>query len=244
MIKVVTFDFWETLVHDTAENLSVQRGLRIGGLRRALAAAGVPLGEAEAERAYDRAVAVVAERFWSRQRDLSSREQVSLILECLAPGVTGRMAPAVLEQAISDFISPVLTHPPSLQPGAPEAVRRLAASGLTLGIISNTGHTPGVVLRRLLAAHDLLRYFSVVSYSDEVGYRKPEPTIFRRTLDGTGASAAEAAHVGDNPVDDVSGARGVGMRAVHYATEGRVPASHADLVVSHLGDLPARLTSL
>src|SRR6266436_3057045 len=140
MLRAVTFDFWETLVHDSAENIRDQRLLGIGALHRDL------------------------------------------------------------------------------------------------------GRTPGIILRRVLERHDLLRHFRAISYSDEVGYRKPDAEIFRRTLSELGIDASEAAHVGDNPIADVRGAQSVGMRGVHYATAGRQGAPHADLIVADLGDLVEHLT--
>jgi putative hydrolase of the HAD superfamily len=243
MISTVTFDFWETLVHDTAENLARQRGLRVAALRLALERAGEAVDESEVAGAHDRSLDVLIERFWGHHRDLDSREQVRIVLDCARPGVADRLPPGVMDELIEGYISPVLTHPPGLQPGAAEAVRGLAARGIRLGIISNTGRTPGVVLRRLLAAHDLLRHFAVISYSDEVRVRKPDPEIFHRTLLGAGAAAREAAHVGDNPVDDVQGARTVGMLAVHYTAGGRAGAAQADLVIDDLAALPERLLS-
>ena len=192
--------------------------------------------------AYDRSERVLIERFWSRDRDPIIAEQVRLVLETASPGVGETLTRALFEETIAGYIEPVLRLPPALQPGAAEAVRALAARGITLGIVSNTGRTPGVVLRRVLERHDLLRHFSVVSYSDEVGYRKPDAEIFRRTLAALGIEAAQAAHVGDNPVADVRGAQGVGMRGVHYASQGKAGAPHADLVVTHLGELVDRLT--
>jgi len=103
------------------------------------------------------------------------------------------------------------------------------------------GRTPGIVLRQILERHDLLRHFSVISYSDEIGYRKPDPEIFRRTLAALGAQARHAAHVGDNPDADVTGAQGAGMRGVHLAAGGRPAAPHADLVVTDLRHLAERL---
>ena len=242
MIRAVTFDFWETLVHDSPENLREQRMLRIQALQRALGLAGRPLDLAEVVEAYDRSERVLIERFWSRDRDPLIADQVRLVLETTSPGVAGTLTTALLEEAIAGYIEPVLRLPPALQPGAAEAVRALAARGIALGIVSNTGRTPGVILRRVLELHDLLRHFSVVSYSDEVGYRKPDAEIFRRTLAALGIEAHEAAHVGDNPVADVRGAQGAGMRGVHYASQGEPGAPHADLIVTHLGDLVDRLT--
>ena len=152
------------------------------------------------------------------------------------------MPRALFEEALAGYIEPVLHVPPDLAPRAAEAVRELASRGIALGIISNTGRTPGVILRRVLERHDLLRHFTAVSYSDEVGYRKPDAEIFRRTLAELGVEAGEAAHVGDNPVADVQGAQGVGMRGVHYALAGRTGAAHADLIVADLADLAGRLT--
>jgi putative hydrolase of the HAD superfamily len=242
MIRAVTFDFWETLVCDSPENLRKQRALRIQALHRVLTGAGGGLGEVEMAEAYDRSERVLVEAFWGRHRDPLIAEQVRLVLETASPGVSGAMTPALFEEALTGYIEPVLHVPPELTRGAAEAVRELASRGVALGIISNTGRTPGVILRRVLERHDLLRHFTVLSYSDEVGYRKPDAEIFRRTLAALGVEAGEAAHVGDNPVADVQGAQGVGMRGVHYAAAGATGAAHADLVIADLGDLAARLT--
>jgi putative hydrolase of the HAD superfamily len=242
MIKAVTFDFWETLVRDSPENLREQRALRIQALHRVLAGAGSGIGEVEVAEAYDRSERVLVERFWGRHRDPSIAEQVRVVLETVSPGVARAMTPALFEEALAGYIEPVLHLPPELEPGAELAVSELASRGVALGIISNTGRTPGVILRRVLERHDLLRHFTAVSYSDEVGYRKPDAEIFRRTLAELGVEAGEAAHVGDNPVADVQGAQGVGMRGVHYAAAGRPGATHADLIVADLGDLAERLT--
>ncbi len=85
--------------------------------------------------------------------------------------------------------------------------------------------------------------FHVLSFSDEVGFRKPDARIFRRTPEEAGCEPAVAVHVGDDPVNDVTGARAVGMRALHYVPDGR-PTGAADGVVRHLGDLPDLLARL
>jgi putative hydrolase of the HAD superfamily len=241
MIRLVTFDFWDTLVTDTAENLAAQRRLRVEGLVAALGAAGIVVSPEAAAAGHDGAEALLVERYWGRHRDPSAREQVRLVVDCIAPGAAARLSEAAFERVVQAYISPVLARPPALQSGARDAVQGLAARGVRLAIISNTGRTPGIVLREVLRAHGLLGQFAVVSYSDEVGYRKPDGEIFRRTLAAAGARAAQAAHVGDNPAADVAGARGVGMRGVHFRAPGRAPAPEADLTVTDLAELPRRL---
>jgi putative hydrolase of the HAD superfamily len=237
MVKAVTFDFWETLVQDSAENLRRQRRLRIEALHRAVRRAGCELEESLVVEAYDRSERVLTESFWSQDRDPRIEEQVRLVLEIISPSVCEAMPSAHFEEALAGYIEPVLLLPPALSPGADEAVRELAARGIALGIVSNTGRTPGIILRKILERYDLLRHFTVISYSDEVGYRKPDAEIFRRTLAGLAIEPRHAAHVGDNPIADVQGAQGIGMRGIHFAAAGTPGAAHADLVVTDLRQL-------
>ncbi len=238
MIRLVTFDFWDTLVTDSADNLRAQRALRVTAIRRALHAAGAAVTEVEAEEVHERSGVLLAERFWSQNRDPSREEQLRIVLDTSAPGIAARLTPAAFEAALDAYISPVLAHPPDLSPGAARAVRELASRGVRLGIVSNTGRTPGVILRKVLERYGLLGYFGAISYSDEVGVRKPDAEIFRVTLARAGVEASEAVHIGDNPDADVVGARSIGMRAAHYTAGFRPPAAQADLIIPDLGMLP------
>lgn len=244
MIRAVTFDFWQTLADDTAEGLATQRGLRLSALRAALRDGGLSLDADAVEAGYERSQALLEGRFWDRHRDPGFAEQVGLVLECVAPGAATRVVGAGLDALHRGYAEPVLECPPALCPGAADAVRGLAARGIVLGIVSNTGRTPGSVLRRYIERQGLLGYFTTLSFSDEVGVRKPEAEIFRRTLAKLGSAPGETAHVGDNPIADVEGAGSLGLRAVHYTAGRRPLAAGADLVVADLATLPDRLAAL
>lgn len=237
MIRLVTFDFWDTLVTDSPENLRAQRALRVAAIRSALRDAGAPVSETEAEDVHERSGETLAERFWSLHRDPSPDEQLRIVLDSRGEGIAARLDPAAFAAALDAYISPVLAHPPDLCPGAGRAVRELAARGVSLGIVSNTGRTPGVILRRVLERHGVLHYFGAISYSDEVGFRKPEARIFHVTLERAGVAPDEAVHIGDNPDADVVGAQGVGMRAAHYTAGFRRPSAEADLRIPDLAML-------
>ena len=245
-VAAVTFDFWETLVRDSPDNLTRARLRRVASLTAVLARAGSPHRVDAVEDAHDRCGTEVSARYWAENREPSIREQVCLFLECLEAGLPGRCSAEILDEAVEVYGGPALEYPPELMPGAREAVQALSARGVRLGIVSNTGRTPGIVLRRILERYDLLHHFQAIgiSYSDEVGWRKPDARIFRRTLEALGVEPSRALHVGDNPEDDVAGARAAGMRAVHYVVTGRTPSPVADLIVAHLGDLPGRLDGL
>jgi len=62
VIRLVTFDFWDTLVTDSADNLRAQHALRVAAIRRALGDAGAPVSEVEAEDIHERSGVVLAER--------------------------------------------------------------------------------------------------------------------------------------------------------------------------------------
>ncbi|HEU5189539.1 MAG TPA: HAD family hydrolase [Methylomirabilota bacterium] len=247
MIRGVTFDFWQTLAEDAPENLAAQRRLRLEALHSALRWSGLEVDADQVEEGYERSQGLLEERFWNRHRDPGFAEQVALVLDCVAPGAAARVTGSRMDALLRGYADPVLRWPPALCPGAGDAVRTLAAQGLRLGVISNTGRTPGMVLRRYLEREGLLRHFQVVTFSDEVGLRKPEAEIFRRTLAKLGPELGlephEVAHIGDNPEADVEGARAVGMRAVHYVVGGRPVAAHADLVVTDLASLGEHLAA-
>jgi len=103
----------------------------------------------------------------------------------------------------------------------------------------------GAVLIRILERAGLRSLFDVVTFSDECGVRKPAAAIFLRTLERLGVSAADAIHVGDDPILDVEGPRDVGMGAIQVTPDGRATAPvkpHA--VIRHLAELPATVRRL
>ncbi len=242
----VTFDFWETLVQDTPENLARAGARRVQSLAALLEGAGCGCPPESVEQAHERCLTLMTERFWTTDREPSIREQVRLFLDCLDEGLCESLGEARFARAVEAYGIPALEYPPVPMPGAIDALRALSARGIPLGIVSNTGRTPGVVLRRILERHDMLRYFDTVAiaYSDEVGFRKPDARIFRRALEALGVSPARALHVGDNPDADVLGAQRAGMRAAHYAFAGAAPSPVADLVVKDLAELPRLLTNM
>ncbi|HMH49511.1 MAG TPA: HAD family hydrolase [Candidatus Acidoferrum sp.] len=242
-LVAVTFDFWETLVQDTPENLGRASARRVQSLAELLASAGCARPSAAVEEAHERCWTIMIERFWTTNCEPTIQDQVRLFFDCLDEGLCARLDDASFARAVDAYGTPALEYPPVPMPGAVEALSALSSRGIRLGIVSNTGRTPGVVLRRILAHHDMLRHFDAVAiaYSDEVGFRKPDPRIFERSLNALGVEPARALHVGDNPDADVLGAQHLGMRAAHYAFAGAAPSPAADLVVKDLAELPRLL---
>lgn len=242
-LKLVTFDFWQTLLAETPASGTRAHALRLAGVTEALDEAGHRYQPASLTAADTRTVAAL-EVIWREHRDVPPAEQVRMFLTALDPLLPDALSVAERERVEAAYAAPVLTYPPVIAPGALEAVRQLAARGFGLGVISNTGRTPGTMLRRLLAGAGMLDAFCVLSFSDEVGVRKPAAAIFHRTLALAGCEPGDALHVGDDPVSDVGGARAVGMHALHYVADGRPAVDAADGTVRHFGELPALVAQL
>jgi putative hydrolase of the HAD superfamily len=83
--------------------------------------------------------------------------------------------------------------------------------GLKVGLVSNALDPPHL-LHRDLAQMGVAERLVVAVFSSEVGFRKPHPAIFRRALEAIGAEAERVLFVGDSLVNDVAGARALGMR--------------------------------
>lgn len=94
-------------------------------------------------------------------------------------------------------------------PDAKRILVVLRRRGLKLGVVSNT-HWGWLGRIR----HEFERLFDVVTLSCEHGFAKPHPSIFLTTLEELGVEPARCVHVGDDPVADVEGAKGVGMRTI------------------------------
>jgi HAD superfamily hydrolase (TIGR01549 family) len=90
------------------------------------------------------------------------------------------------------------------------ALDELKKRGLTLGLISN-------VDRDISATYDqlgLAKWLQLKITSQDVGFNKPRPEIFRAALNQAKVEPSEAIYVGDQYEIDVLGANRVGMRGI------------------------------
>lgn len=118
-----------------------------------------------------------------------------------------------------------------LQPGTLEALDRLLAARIRLGVVSNSD---GRAEEGLRAAGVLDRVEFVID-SQLVGFEKPDPRIFAAALDRMGIDADYALYVGDLYEVDVVGARSAGMDVILLDPNGE----HGDRDVRTARDVAA-----
>lgn len=134
--------------------------------------------------------------FWARLI-----ERLCELLEAKAPG------PFAAAELYHRFARPEAWI---VYPDVIPALDSLRALGLRLAVLSNFDER----LPDLLTGLDLRRRVDLVVTSSELGIAKPNPRIFRQTLDRLGVEPGAALHVGDAQLEDVEGAQAAGMEAV------------------------------
>ncbi|MBJ7603769.1 MAG: HAD family hydrolase [Candidatus Dormibacteraeota bacterium] len=224
-LRAVTFDFWDTLMQQVP---ALQ-------LRAAAVAKHLGIEEVAVAGAIEDAFVLQTET-WRSGREFGLKGLVQHLSRQFQVS-----SPAGLRSVIA---APHLLAASRPAPHAAETLAELRAAGLRLGIVSDTGFSPGSTLRQLLAEHCLLDHFqpSALAFSDEVGVPKPAAKIFQVALTGLDTRPEETAHIGDLRCTDVAGARALGMITVRYrGCHDDLAGAEADMVVDDLSELPSLL---
>jgi putative hydrolase of the HAD superfamily len=253
LIRAVSFDLWETLITDTPELSREQERLRISRMDEILAARGYGALADRIEHAYRALWHRCQQLYWSEDRDVPCRRQIEHFLEelQLAPSSFDEATLAELERA---YATAAVEIPPAVVPGARETLAALRSRGFRIGLISNTGRTPGYALREILGALGLAPSIDVMVFSNEHGHCKPRTSIFEELRRGLGVDYGEMVFVGDNLYVDVHGAQRCGMRGIHFRPPVRgtaiaPPVEHGleitpDATVTRLEDVLAAIERL
>jgi len=230
-IRAVTFDLWNTLLTSTPgaveirsrfwREVIVERGLDIGDdlLHGTLSMLPTRFDEEwRAGRQYGPTEAL-ADCFTAFGDRLASEDRDALAAAFEAASYELKVAP------VAD---------------AADVLSAVAATGVAVGIISDTTLAVGRHLRKYLDQHHILQHVTFAAFSDEVGVYKPDPAIFRVALDGLGIDdPTTVAHVGDLMRTDVAGARAMGMVTVRFrgVVDDPEDGAEADHVIDRLADL-------
>jgi putative hydrolase of the HAD superfamily len=169
--------------------------------------------------------------------------EIAAIYDVALRGLGLELEPALIERVMEleqeGWLSSV-----HVGPDVVHTLKELRGRGLRLALVSNAAYLPRL-MKEQLAALGLASYFDALTFSSEVGVRKPHPAIYQDALDKVRVEPSRALFVGDRVREDVQGPKELGMRAV-LTREWRQEddPGTADFVIERLGDLPAVLSRL
>ncbi len=203
MIKAVSFDFWGTLFRDafSKERQEYRAKAIVNTFKR----------DISIESALD-AMSVVAKEFArchiEEQRTLTPEDAVDMV--SLQLGID--LNKNEYEFLVNEFATAILVFQPEPIENALDAVR-YTSQFVPVGLISDTGISPGKSLLELLEIHGFTQYISSYRFSDEEGVAKPQSIMFEKTACELGVKTEELLHLGDLEPTDVVGIKSVGGKA-------------------------------
>jgi HAD superfamily hydrolase (TIGR01509 family) len=231
-IRAVLFDLGNTLVsyYQPAEFMPI--------LRRSLDACLLTLGHSPLGREAQTALVHQALEMNQERADLAVwplEERLRVLFSHYTPDAT------LTERLSCAFLEPIFRTARVSRDALP-VLQSLKRSGVKTAIVSNTPWgSSGGVWRSELARHGLLAAVDSVVFCTDVGWRKPHPTPFRRALEILGVAAKDAVFVGDDPVWDVEGANGAGLRPILLATRAHQSNPAQVTVAASLPDVLAKI---
>jgi putative hydrolase of the HAD superfamily len=144
--------------------------------------------------------------------------------------------------AFADAFVPMM----QMEPYVPKLLKQLKTEGkYKIGVISNFAHPPA--LKKTLERFEIAKYFDALTISGEVGWRKPNPRIFKKALRSLNVKSSETVFIGDSPHHDVEGAKNIGMRTIlvkKASISEDEEFGNPDICISELTELPKILAEL
>ncbi|KKK40349.1 hypothetical protein LCGC14_0596120 [marine sediment metagenome] len=216
MIQAITFDLWNTLFNNKSYS-----ELRIQKLFRYLQEKEITVPFDEFKNAFDTKFHFSEVTFEEINfRHIFTEERISSVLN----EINIELLQADLEIIKEEFESIMLQDPPTLKKGVKSTLRILTPD-FKIGLISNTGVTPGSILSEVLERYDILQYFDETIYSDEIGYFKPHRKMFKIPLEKFNCKPQNAIHIGDMLETDVRGAKEFNMLTAWFNDSNKTRSS-------------------
>lgn len=203
MIKAVSFDFWGTLFRDVFSKERLEY--------RAKAIVNTFRGHVSLQDAIE-ALSMAGKEFArchiEEQRTLTPEDAVDMVSLHLGLDLGEKESHFLAEE----FATAVLVFQPEPIENALDAVK-YTSQFMPVGLISDTGISPGSSLKKLLEIHGFTKFISVYRFSDEEGVSKPQSIMFEKTAEELGIKPEELLHLGDLEPTDIVGIKKVGGKA-------------------------------
>jgi len=227
LIRAVTFDFGGTLATGKLDVETYREGLL-----NYLHSLGYGISGASLREAISGMLSKL-ERVQAKNLELKFEEVYAGVLSKLDIPPREEFVDHIYQLYSENFHSEIV-------PGA-ERVLEVLHTKYKLAVVSNATSN---LCRRILKENGLDKFFQVIVISRDLGIRKPDPRIFRYTLEKLQVKPDEAVHMGDSVEEDIIGAKRTGMRAIWIKDEDEENSGEADRVIHAITELPRTIESL
>jgi putative hydrolase of the HAD superfamily len=208
-IDVITIDFWNTLF-DSSNGIE-RNAFRVNILNENLKLSGIEFEQSELAEAIRSSWGYFNKIWLNEQRTPPTTEIIEFLWDYLNLSYNSER----IEAIANAFAECIIDFSPKLIIGVKDALNKFSQN-YKLAIISDTGFSPGKILRRLLVKENIFDNFSEFSFSDETGFAKPHPQAYMTILNKLECSPKRALHIGDIEKTDIAGAKGLGMMAIKF----------------------------
>lgn len=236
--RAVVFDLGGTLVHwpDWEEAAPTKWSFAYDALRRE--ADGRPLPERDA---FVTAMRGAEKAHWARvDREHWSGPPTGLVSDGFRR-LELEVDPELLVATMDGYAKAVAGWS-TVFPDSRDTLVLLRERGYRLGLLSNTWwaaewHNADI------AAHGLDDLLDQVVYTSDLPHSKPHESVFREIASRLLVGVEECVMIGDRQIDDVSGAKAVGMRGVWRRNDDGFPTwdGEPDAVVDRVSEIPPLL---
>jgi putative hydrolase of the HAD superfamily len=246
-IKAITFDLWDTLVHDDsdepkrkAQGLLPKKQRRRQILWQALDQRET-IDRERVSLAYDVADAAF-NKVW---HDQHVTWPIATRLEIILVGLQRGLPESEFSDVVRAHEVMEVDIPPDLIAGCAAALQELSER-YQLAIVSDAIVSPGRCLRQLLEKHAIRKYFTGFAFSDEVGHSKPHRSMFESAARQLGVQFEEMVHIGDRDHNDIQGPHALGMKAVLFTATRAMDKNktQADAICTDYRQLPGIIERL
>jgi putative hydrolase of the HAD superfamily len=211
--ECITFDLWQTLIIDQPNWGKIRSDLRINTAFEILKSSGKNFEHQQISSAYTKCFEE-CEEIRKNGLDISFRAQVNLFLSFIQYDLDNKLDESSIRQIMNEYGYAFYEAPPVLAKGAIELLDYATFKQYKIGLISNSGMTPGIIVKAYLEQIGILEFFHSMVFSDELLVSKPAKKIFMKSLIDLQVMPEDAIHVGDNLETDIHGAISNGLDAI------------------------------
>ena len=170
---------------------------------------------------------------WKKYRkNIISQEELRYVrLKKTFESLNKTIEPKIIND-ISKLYIDYLSSYPHLFPGTINVLNELSDK-YNLHIITNGFKN---IQYKKLESSGIVKFFKNVFTSEDFGYKKPHPLIFKKALEITDTSPSCAIMIGDNLEVDILGSMQQGMQAIHFNSN-KDPLHNHCIIIDNIDEI-------